>query len=246
VAIHVWCPRASDSAVKLVAALNAEGVRTFKSRPKRGSTIEHERRFARNIQPEDVLLNWGSAFRSIHNSRHVLNHEAFYNKRSQLLRLYRGGVLCPEVYDSPGVDRIGRSFSHHEGLDILNGTGRDFWTQKLDLVREVRVHIFRGLSIRAGVKVPRTPDHHPWVRTYAAGWKFSYALRGKGALINQHRDLAKKAIEVLKLDFGAVDIGITRNGTPVVLEVNTAPGLDEGPSVAAYVRHIIQYHNQAR
>ena len=47
---------------------------------------------------------------------------------------------------------------------------------------------------------------------------------------------AKKAVKALKLDFGAVDV-IVCNGQPIVLEVNTAPGLHE-LTLSWYARHL--------
>ena len=47
-----------------------------------------------------------------------------------------------------------------------------------------------------------------------------------------------KAMEAVGLDFGAVDVVITEDGTPYVLEINTAPELTNSEySAAKYARY---------
>ena len=55
-----------------------------------------------------------------------------------------------------------------------------------------------------------------------------------------HRDLAHRACEALGLQFGAVDIGEQVDGSLVVLEVNRAPGLEDG-TVARYAGAITRW-----
>jgi hypothetical protein len=165
------------------------------------------------------------------------------NKRDQLLRLAVEGVICPEVYDGPGVGRIGRSFKHQCASDLLHNTGRDYYTQKLPFTHEVRIHIFQGLAIHSGLKVKRDDIAHEWIRSSASGWKLDYSKAG--SIKQSRRDLAKQAVAALDLDFGAVDIGIVQNGAAAVIEVNTAPGV-EGSTIDAYVRHIIRVYEGGR
>lgn len=240
-AVHIWCPRPSDGAFKLRNALREAGVPAYKS----GSRPRHViGPFMRRIRTDDLWVNWGCGAPVTPPCR-VLNANARTNKCNQLIALAAAGIPVPEVYDSPGPGRIGRSTHHSEGSDILSNTGRDYYTQRLQLIREFRIHVFNGMSIRAGVKIHRTgfTNPHEWVRSHAAGWRIDYGRANHQYLTQAMRDLAKRAVRALNLDFGAVDLGITDRGQLAVLEVNLAPGLDEGPSVAAYVRHIINVHN---
>jgi hypothetical protein len=167
----------------------------------------------------------------------TLNAVPHLNKKQQLLKLSNGGVATLEVSDNAQEGWLGRSFNHQEGRDLINNSGRDYWTRKLNFSRELRIHIYKGKSIHAGLKMPRIDNPHPWIRSYNSGWKIDYSRAAN--IAQNRRDLAKKALEVLGLDFGAVDIGITEGG-PVVIEVNTAPGLDPGPSVEVYTNMFLQ------
>lgn len=140
---------------------------------------------------------------------------------------------------------LARKNNHVGGNDLLadNLDNPHFYSKKLDLVEEYRLHMFNGKSIRAGKKVQRTtrPDGrtapHQWIRSYDAGWVIDYAGFES---TKPMRELAAKALKALDLDFGAVDIGKKADGTLVVLEANRAPGV-EGGTVESYARHIINW-----
>lgn len=145
---------------------------------------------------------------------------------------------APAAPARPAENWLGREANHTGGTDLLNPpTVPAFWVKKEEFVKEFRVHSFLGKSIRAGQKVHResfTGTPHPWIRSWDAGWRISYA---DGIVRQKHRDLAHLAVKALNLDFGAVDIGEKADGTLVVLEVNRAPGL-EGGTVEAYARAV--------
>lgn len=146
---------------------------------------------------------------------------------------------------------IPRMFNHVGGDDLLQApTAPDYFSKKLNLVEEYRIHSFDGRSIRAGRKVLRDgfvtgnpgaapapgtqigPNQaaSPWIRSFDGGWRINYdGFESSRAM----RELAAAACTALNLVFGAVDIGLTRAGQLVVLEVNRAPGL-EGGSIQAY------------
>jgi glutathione synthase/RimK-type ligase-like ATP-grasp enzyme len=68
------------------------------------------------------------------------------------------------------------------------------------------------------------------VRSNTRGWKFSRVTLDK--LDKALSDEAVKAVEALKLKYGAVDCCITEDGKPYIIECNTGPGL-EGSSLEA-------------
>lgn len=139
------------------------------------------------------------------------------------------------------VEWLARSSNHVGGNDLLRGiTGSpSFYSKKLSLVSEFRIHSFQGKSIRAGIKAPRIDADkpasiHPWIRSWDGGWRILYdGVSSKKA----HRELAHAAVSALGLDFGAVDIGVDAAGALIVLEVNRAPGLD-GRTIDCYAEAI--------
>jgi len=99
---------------------------------------------------------------------------------------------------------------------------------------EYRVHVMFGAVIDVTRKI-RDPEREPisWkVRSHANGFIFARSnLKHKEHI----EPLAIKAINALHLDFGAVDIIIDENTKQaLVLEVNTAPGL-EGQTLQSYI-----------
>lgn len=286
--VHIWCPRPSDSARALQSAISSLDVRCHKT-PGNRNYAYWLTRFMRRLKEGDLWVNWGPGpnFTELYGNRtpdsavdfiengNFLNRVRSMTKRTQLVRLAEAEVNVPRVFTEPGRNRIGRSNYHVGGSDLLAGTGRDYYTEKLDFRHEFRIHVFRGVSIRAGLKVHRPGvcaqanrahgqclgcegvprdeytlgrnalphGPHPWIRTYEAGWRLDYGQACQRVLRQVVRDEAKKAVEALGLDFGAVDVGYTADRRPVVLEVNLAPGLDQGPSVEVYARKIIEVHN---
>lgn len=222
--IHVLCGRASTSALILANALGG----------RRG-------RDARRVAPGDSVVNWGWSIAP------GLNQNAGRTKRTEMRKLHEAGVPTLEVSFVPRPDWIPRAASHREGLDILHGLGAQppaLWTKREHFIHEFRVHIFKQrdgsyASVRFGAKFPR-PDlggasPHEWVRSYAGGWRILYNADAQqlGKRFRGIRDAAKAAVAALDLDFGAVDIGVTDQGKALVLEVNSAPGL-EGRTIQVY------------
>lgn len=136
------------------------------------------------------------------------------------------------VVAQPNGEWMGRTNNHVGGTDLLNPPANpDFFVKKLQIVEEYRIHSFCGKSIRAGKKVQRPGFANPsaWVRSDSGGWFISYdGFKSKEAM----RTLAHNAVKVLGLDFGAVDIAKLQNGSLLVLEVNRAPGVENGTTAA--------------
>lgn len=229
--VHIWCPRFSDSAISIREALKSTGLKVYKSKKDiHGKAL---RRFLDRVKRGDLWINWGPPRLPVLPDVVTLNSSPQLNKKQQLLKLSEHGVPTLEVSDTSKEGWLGRSFNHQQGRDLLKHYGRDYWTRKVEFVRELRIHIYKGKSIHAGLKVPRDSNPHPWIRSYESGWKIDYSRASN--IKQDRRDVAKQAIKALSLDFGAVDIGITKDNKPIVIEVNTAPGLDPGPSVDVYV-----------
>jgi len=105
---------------------------------------------------------------------------------------------------------------------------------------EYRVHVFNGEVILYQKKSRRVDedgevdipeDDEQDVRNLETGWVYR---TGNLTRLERIERLAIEAIEALGLDFGAVDIIKDHNGDVYVLEINTAPGLGNEETLAAY------------
>ena len=105
------------------------------------------------------------------------------------------------------------------------------YTIAMNSTAEYRVHSFQGEVIGVSKKIPKENcivDED--VRSNKRGWKFS-----KCDIDRVHpviKQLGADAVDALGLDFGAVDLLWNSNiEKGYVLEVNTAPCLEEGSSI---------------
>lgn len=106
---------------------------------------------------------------------------------------------------------------------------------------EFRVHVMRGTIIDVQMKRRRNGfnENNPlsrYIRNHQFGWVF---CRNDVAVPEVVKDLARRAVSALQLDFGAVDIGYHATYGSVVYEVNTAPGL-EGQTLESYKNACLQ------
>lgn len=210
------------------------------------------------IKKGDLVVCWGhGAPPGLGNGAKFLNPKVLKDKKAEHLWLAEKGVSVPTVSSKPKVGFVGRSNNHQGGKDLLNGGGHDFWVEKIETTQEFRIHILGGVSIRAGMKVPRENYYpagaltakelkekgghilHPWVRSYDGGWRLSYGPSAQEHVRQSLRNAAKAAVAALGLDFGAVDVALLQGGGVVVWEVNKAPGL-EGGSLKKYAEKLIQ------
>lgn len=229
--LYVYCPRLSLGARDLVEVLGATRLRNFD-----GQSFWRKRTKVR-LNNGDTIICWGNSLPAIDGLR-VLNGGTFMDKYTEAYTLKHNGVLTVEVSNAYPPDKklwLPRKNNHVGGNDLLHPPGKaDFWSKKQEFTKEYRVHSFDGKSIRAGVKIPRIPNPHPWIRSYDGGWRIDYDGFKSGEAL---RKVARTSVKALGLIFGAVDIGETADGKLVVLEVNRAPGI-EGGSLAQYKKAI--------
>lgn len=96
------------------------------------------------------------------------------------------------------------------------------YVQKVPRTKEVRVHVFMEQVIDFSEKRRRQDSEvENDVRNLQNGWVF---CRENVEIPDDAKDAAIKAVSLLGLDFGAVDMALNR-GIPRIFEVNTAPGM---------------------
>jgi hypothetical protein len=150
---------------------------------------------------------------------------------------------------------LGRKFNHTGGTDVVidieDNDDSDYYTKYIKPHREWRVHVFKKKilfiqkkffaegKLHDDGKVIKKTKISEIVRSYGNGWRF-YRLKDKNNCPSNVRDASVCAVNALGLTFGAVDvISYGRDGDKrkaAVLEVNTAPGLDEGVGMEEYLK----------
>jgi hypothetical protein len=253
--VYVFCPRKSNGALELVRALGAKRLRKFDG----ADFWDKKKRFA--PKEGSVFVAWGTSLPPMEGMKVLNSLESSMNKYQENQALVKAGVatvLCGKYDERWPLERylksgyLPRSFYHSGGADLLAGCKPDFFVQKLNIVEEYRIHSFSGKSIRAGKKEvregftkveaekdwkPNSNLAHPWIRSFDGGWRINYdGFKSTSAM----RNLAHAAVKALGLTFGAVDIAKTSDGNLLVLEVNSAPGL-EGNTVQSYLRAITKW-----
>lgn len=184
------------------------------------------------------------------------------NKLTALTALQRGGVRIPEFTTDINVaqrwvNEGGTVMERHDlransgvGIRIVNQdddnveshlTRAPLYTKFVPKTAEFRVHVFQGRVIDYCEKKKVTTDRRPenfnrYVCSTEVGWVF---VRNGIREIQSVKDVAVRALQVLGLDFGAVDV-IFYGDVPYVLEVNTAPGL-MGTTLLRYANAFRRY-----
>lgn len=256
--LYVYCPRRSTSAFDLVKELGAKRLRKF------DGLNFWDKKTKIFVEPASSIVCWGTTLESINGYKVLNSRPDSMNKYQELVKLSMGGVSVPQPrLPEPGTTDaefkkagyLGRTFWHQEGNDFLKHTWRmpDYYTKKINFVKEFRLHTFLGKSIRAGEKVVKKdhtlveseklwkPDSnlaHPWIRSYNTGW---YVRYDGFSSTPEMRAISNKACKLLGLSFAAVDLGMDAGGKLYVIEINTAPGI-EGGTLKAYAKAITKWY----
>lgn len=215
----------------------------------------------------DILVNWGTSRNThpaFAGAARVLNRpEAVANAANKLTAFQKfadHGVKTPKFTTEFGeamrwledggtlVQRAKLNGHSGEGITII--TPKDYVEGRAQIERvplytnyikksdEYRIHVFDGEPFfiqRKARKVDVPDDEVNWqVRNHANG--FIYAHQGV-EVPDEAKTLAVEAVKALDLDFGAVDLLLTKSGRWYVLEVNTACGL-EGTTLEKYAEQL--------
>lgn len=192
----------------------------------------------------DYLIRWGSRTgagwrprETVINSQSALQNNT--DKFAALQQLESAGINVPDYTrsredfgDEIEYPILGRQESHTRGQDInlilqwrdAYLTDNDFFVEYIPTDFEYRMHVVNGEVVCTHEKRLRSEaSNHPFIRNAETGWVFLDPREEAPP-----DSLAIDAVGALGLDFGAVDI-VREEGTGdhYVLEVNSAPSLDE-------------------
>jgi len=187
---------------------------------------------------DKVIIRWGSIAGSDTGRRVINPKEAIkrcLDKRAQLELLSSRRVPVPRLVTKPPCvarepyHSRGRSFficHTEEEVNEAMEAGAVLMTELIDVDTEYRVHVIHGSVVSIAIKVP-SEKAHPIIRSVSHGWKFEEVENMELADAESIIRYSLKAVDVLGLDFGAVDIALTPDWRTRIFEVNTAPGLSE-------------------
>ena len=184
------------------------------------------------------VIRWGSTYR-IKNAKSCLNTAVAVrrtkHKLDMLDMLREAGVIVPSVIDKPPCVARWNGGSRGEGIrfckkkkdmEQAEEDGAGSFLEWIDVKREFRVHIFKGLLISLCEKKKKFGGNK-LIRNVSHGWEFCNDAKLNAVDAVDLISSSLSAVMALKLDFGAVDIAMSKQNIPVVFEVNTAPGLND-------------------
>lgn len=223
-----------------------------------GYTAEMIRRYPNRVP--DVMIGWGWSV-PVGGTVATVNRHHCGGKYRELERLDAAGVPTPRhILGRPGLRTNGlrggqwlpRKISHYGGHDFdwmaagENEPPGDFYTEMTPTVREFRLHVLGNEVPKIAVKIPRRdfPNPHQWIRSYDYGWAFDYQS-GPAMLpdLDLYKNVAVRATRAVGYDFCAVDMAQKPDGSPIVWEVNSAPGLELDANYNAYASYFINVYN---
>lgn len=209
------------------------------------------------------VLNWGNSKRNLASLSGVLNNSKYVRRavnKLQAFQLFKdSGVDAPDFTTDYNVAKqwildeeivVARSLlESHSGQGIIVcktveelPTDSKLYVKYFKKLYEFRVHVFNGKVIdyvqkRKRDGVDEAQGYNKYIRSHNNGWVFCR----ENAIINEDvKTLAVRAVNALRLDFGAVDVVMKANGKAKVLEVNCAPAL-EGTTLEKYSQAVVEW-----
>lgn len=227
----------SRSSKKLAEKIREMGHRALRVRPN-GRYVP---------RATDKIINWGNsqypAWRAPMKNRPEAIADSV-NKIRALEILKSNLVSVPEFTTDPAVAKTwdGKIFartltraSGGKGIVICDKdtlVHAPLYTKFIDKDAEYRLHVFDGEVIDYAKKVPMGEKND--ICSHDNGYLFIRKIEH----LDDNIKLAKEAVRVLGLDFGAVDI-VRKDKKSYVLEVNSACGMEE-TTCTAYAQAIIK------
>ena len=215
-----------------------------------------------NARRKDVIINWGNStpphFRWMEQDLNKPHAIALASNKLETFREFRSNSFTdvPNWTTNPEEAQhwldLGlkiycrRLLSSHSGNGIVVCNDDDtivsapLYTQHTKHKHEYRVHVFRDHILDVQQKKKRLGSvGGSGIRNHSNGWVYA---RAEIAPSEELLLSARRAVKLLGLDFGAVDIGHRLiDNKFFVFEVNTAPGL-EGTTLDKYAKAIYNYY----
>jgi glutathione synthase/RimK-type ligase-like ATP-grasp enzyme len=215
-----------------------------------------------------LFVNWGCSKLPVNAlpGQKVLNKpEACALAKNKLLTFQKfkaAGVPHPEWWTNKNeIDRksiiIARQSltgSGGDGIVVIRPEDKEvanapLYTRYIQKTAEYRLHVVNGRVIavqqkRKDGEAEQTADQK-LIRNHANGWNFAInnVTFANDEQRNQCEQAAVASVAALGLDFGAVDLVVSKKDPrPYVLEVNTAPGIESPTILEQYTNNFRTIH----
>lgn len=201
--------------------------------------VDNPRRFRREINSADAIRRASHKYKSLKiiEEAGVRVPPCSTNLADLTKDGFSGIILARDFYHTKGQDIIIQEFTR--GCPVQNGDARDerfqhkqYFIQYLKPRAEYRYHVAFGKVILATKKIlAEGATDDSIIRNHQDGkW-----VQVQCEETPRFSDACIKAVQALGLDFGAVDF-LNYKREAVILEVNTAPGLQVSNRLEAYVK----------
>ncbi len=141
------------------------------------------------------------------------------------------GISVPDHYNHPEPNTVIRDRFSWGGRDLLNKIqiNHPFWVKWIEKTREFRIYFAREPdgTIRLALR-EKEGDKSKSVWNRHNGFTFKNIPEDQATLRSELFAFGKRCIPITNLTFGTVDIIKDHDGTTYLLEVNTAPRLQDG------------------
>jgi len=215
-----------------------------------------------NARRKDVIINWGNStpphFRWMEQDLNKPHAIALASNKLNTFRKFRherfehsldwtwSKTIAEDWIEEGHIVYCRTIINGHSGNGIVIANTKSelidapLYTVKTKHKHEYRVHVFRDQILDVQQKKKKLGyGNGNGIRNHSNGWIYA---RAEIAPSEELLSSARRAVQLLGLDFGAVDIGHRLiDNKFFVFEVNTAPGL-EGTTLDKYAKAIYNYY----
>lgn len=212
----------------------------------------------------DLVIRWGNSLHDVQATVELNSRDAVRNatKKLEMMRILNEHSLSPPVvfHENSSMNNRGdertaiANLANEEGMvyyrtqyDEVRYTNPSsipvnfqYVSKPIDKVAEYRVHVFDGKCVGVYEKVPNQENVRIFKDHNCDFVRLDMSNEDNRRKIKGVRPKAVEAVGHLNLLFGGVDVIVDRDRNIYVLEVNSAPGLNE-PNIERWGQKFAEY-----